>query len=185
MPHSDAQQKRPPRVLIVDDEPTILAQLEAFFKNSDAPFEREYASSGTGALARVETRCYEACLLDLDMPDMTGGGAAMLIHKFDPSLPIAFFTNHTREAVEHLLALIPISVYWYKLDRVGAPERLVAEILDLAADPNRCDADPVTRKASRSLGDAPHYPLVTEVLDTTAQSAAFKTLVSRAAGGAV
>lgn len=129
---------RPPHILIVDDEPTILAQLQLAFEYYQAPFKAEFASTNAGARELVMRFCYDAVLLDVDLPDMTGGGAYEL-YKLDEGLPIALFTNHGVDVVEPILANVPTAVYWYKLDRVKEPEQLIADIIELASRKRCCD----------------------------------------------
>jgi CheY-like chemotaxis protein len=165
------EERQPSRVLIVDDEPNILELLESNFVRFNAPFKREYAMHAAGALGAVETTCYDALLLDVDLPDMTGGTAAILINKFDPTLPIALFTNHSQEVVQDILDKVPTAVFWdkhallvgnpskppYKL--ISHPQELIERIQRFAVE-RRCEHDTTARrKPTRTIADAPHHPL--------------------------
>jgi DNA-binding response OmpR family regulator len=59
-----------PTVLVVDDEPTIVALLRDFLEAED--FGVETASSGQQALAAVEQGPVDCVLLDVMMPDLSG-----------------------------------------------------------------------------------------------------------------
>jgi DNA-binding response OmpR family regulator len=59
-----------PTVLVVDDEPTIVALLRDFLEAED--FGVETASNGQQALAAVEKGPVDCVLLDVMMPDLSG-----------------------------------------------------------------------------------------------------------------
>jgi DNA-binding NtrC family response regulator len=57
------------RLLIVDDDPDVLASLAAWF---DGPFDVITAADGVEALAVVDARPIDVIVLDLMMPNMDG-----------------------------------------------------------------------------------------------------------------
>jgi len=59
-----------PRLLIVDDEPDICANLCDIF--TDLGYDVDAAHNGADALALIEQRFYDVALLDLKMPGMNG-----------------------------------------------------------------------------------------------------------------
>ena len=58
------------RVLLVDDEPSILEVLTAYFEKEN--WDVDSSMNGKEALAMIETHRYDIILLDLMLPDMTG-----------------------------------------------------------------------------------------------------------------
>lgn len=58
------------RLLIVDDEPDICANLSDIF--ADLGYEVDAAHNGADALALIERKFYDVALLDLKMPGMDG-----------------------------------------------------------------------------------------------------------------
>lgn len=57
-------------VLLVDDEPSILEVLTAYFEKEN--WTVDTSMNGKEALAMIETAAYDIILLDLMLPDMTG-----------------------------------------------------------------------------------------------------------------
>lgn len=133
------QETRQPRVLIVDDEPEIVGSIEAAFAHFDAPFVREYAMTGIGAIELVRMKCFGLVLLDLDLPDLTGG-AAYQIRKLDPALPIMLFSNHGEEVAEPVITAVPGTTYLLKSEWMGKPQELIALIVEKIGD-RTCDEE--------------------------------------------
>jgi len=67
---------RRPRILLVDDDPTVLRALWRMLKNSRPDFKINGASSAAQALQALSELSYDAVITDLQMPG--GGGEAVL-----------------------------------------------------------------------------------------------------------
>jgi DNA-binding NarL/FixJ family response regulator len=67
---------RRPRILLVDDDPTVLRALWRLLKNSRPDFKINGASSAAQALEALSELSYDAVITDLQMPG--GGGQAVL-----------------------------------------------------------------------------------------------------------
>ncbi len=67
---------RRPRILLVDDDPTVLRALWRMLKNSRPDFKINGASSAAQALEALSELSYDAVITDLQMPG--GGGEAVL-----------------------------------------------------------------------------------------------------------
>jgi DNA-binding NarL/FixJ family response regulator len=67
---------RRPRILLVDDDPTVLRALWRLLKNSRPDFKINSASSAAQALEALSELSYDAVITDLQMPG--GGGQAVL-----------------------------------------------------------------------------------------------------------
>jgi two-component system, OmpR family, KDP operon response regulator KdpE len=78
------------RVLVVDDERPIRRALHTSL--STLGFEIEEASGGEEALSLIRNERYEAVLLDINMPDMSGIEACRAIRDLSPRLPIVIVT---------------------------------------------------------------------------------------------
>jgi DNA-binding response OmpR family regulator len=61
---------KPPRLLVVDDEPDTCANLSDIF--TDAGYQVDVAYDGPSALKLVQQNAYDVALLDLKMPGMSG-----------------------------------------------------------------------------------------------------------------
>jgi len=107
-----------PRVLLVDDDPTILRLLEVNFRLEG--FETRSAACGEDAVAMAAERP-DAIVLDVTLPDMDGHDVYERI-RGDPSLPpipIVFLSARVRDE---------------ELARYGASSvRFVAKPFDTAA----------------------------------------------------
>jgi two-component system NtrC family sensor kinase len=70
------------RVLVADDEGAVREALQIFLRSLG--HHVDVASSGLEAIARLESRRYDAILLDLRMPDMAGGAVYDKLLQTDP-----------------------------------------------------------------------------------------------------
>ncbi len=74
-----------PRILIVDDEPLIAENLEAFFTDEGM----EVTSTGTAeqALHLVEDGYrWDVCVMDLRLPGIDGSAAIRSLHRVQPEM---------------------------------------------------------------------------------------------------
>ena len=78
------------RVLVVDDDRSIRRALHATL--STLGFDIQEASGGEQAVSCVRTERYDAILLDINMPGMSGIEACRTIRGFSPRLPIVILT---------------------------------------------------------------------------------------------
>src|SRR5690349_15586427 len=80
------------KLLLVDDQPAILAVLEAILTDVDA--SQVAVTSGEAALREVLAHEFAVVLLDVRMPGMNGFELAQLIreHPRTRALPIIFLT---------------------------------------------------------------------------------------------
>jgi len=67
---------RRPRILLVDDDPTVLRALWRLLKNSRPDFKINSASGAAQALEALSELSYDAVITDLQMPG--GGGQVVL-----------------------------------------------------------------------------------------------------------
>lgn len=87
----------PLRVLLVDDEPSILLTLAANLELEG--MEVETASSGARALALVRDKAFDLVLSDVRMPKMNGVELFREIHKLYPKLPFILMTGFAMESL--------------------------------------------------------------------------------------
>ena len=79
-------------ILIVDDDPDIVAYLEDVF--TDEGYRTVSARNGKQALAAIESERPDAITLDLEMPDMTGPKFNRALDKSGRDIPIVVITGH-------------------------------------------------------------------------------------------
>lgn len=75
--------RRPSRILLVDDEPKLLAALKRAMHKSS--FEIHTAGSASDALLALERHSYDAVVSDQDMPGMSGVMLFAVIRRLYPS----------------------------------------------------------------------------------------------------
>ena len=88
------------RVLIVDDEPLIRSGLSKALKGLAVV---ETADSGAQAIARVNTRFYDVCFLDVLLPDMSGIDVMRQIQKTSPTTRIVVMTAYADEPTREMI----------------------------------------------------------------------------------
>src|SRR3981081_2793534 len=81
------------RVLLVDDEPSMLFAFKTLLKSSG--HETVLASAGKEALAHLDS--VDAVITDFSMPEMDGVQLLQSVRERDPSLPVVLLTAHGSE----------------------------------------------------------------------------------------
>lgn len=86
------EQRRPLRILVVDDSPTgravVMRSLERL------GHETESAPTGRAALALLDDRGFDVVLMDMEMPDMDGVEATKAIRQAGSDIPIIGVSAH-------------------------------------------------------------------------------------------
>src|SRR2546422_1714458 len=88
-------------VLVVDDDPALLAALPEALRLRMAGVTVDTADSGAAALDRIAAREYEAIVIDVKMPGMDGLALLAEIRARRPDTPVLMITVHG----EHALAI--------------------------------------------------------------------------------
>ena len=87
-------------ILVVDDEPLVVALLEDFLRLEG--YEVETAKNGRDALAKIEARSNDLVLSDLRMPELDGVGLYRELEQQHPSvLRRLAFVSGTTEPPEY------------------------------------------------------------------------------------
>ena len=91
---------RPACILVVDNEPLVVALLADFLRLEG--YEVETAKNGRDALAKIEARSYDLVLSDLRMPELDGVGLYRELEQQHPSvLRRLAFVSGTTEPPEY------------------------------------------------------------------------------------
>jgi two-component sensor histidine kinase len=106
------------RILCVDDEPAIRMSIEAFLQ--DMGFEVSTAPDGTTALALAGSSEFDAILLDLAMPGMSGLETLKRLTQNKPSLPVVVVSG--TGSIQDVIAAL----------RLGAWDFITKPIEDMA-----------------------------------------------------
>jgi CheY-like chemotaxis protein len=107
MTYDHADKIGAPRVLVVDDEPFVLAVLERFLQ--DASFVVGTAKNGVEALRLFAQSPWDLVITDRAMPEMNGEQLAERIKKEAPGTPMILMTGfaHPGTTVELFDAVLP------------------------------------------------------------------------------
>ena len=90
------------KILIVDDHPKIRESLKKFFHLER--IESEEARTGQEALDKIRSSCYDLCILDMNMPIMSGREFLKIIRQKRTPLKVLVLTadSRTEDTVEAL-----------------------------------------------------------------------------------
>jgi DNA-binding response OmpR family regulator len=120
-----------PKVLIVEDEPTIRSMYETKLELSG--FAVEMAEDGHAGLAKAEAFMPDVILLDLRMPRMSGD--EMLKHlrakDWGSSMRVIILTNISRDEAPHALRFLVVDGYIVKAHTTPSQ---VVDIIDDVLD---------------------------------------------------
>jgi two-component system, NtrC family, response regulator AtoC len=109
-----------PRVLLVDDEPSVLAALKELVHGRG--WEPLLARSGAGALDLVDRA--DAVVTDFSMPEMNGMELLSAVRERDDTLPVILLTAHGSERLA--VRAIKAGAYEYVTKPFDVDEMLVA-----------------------------------------------------------
>jgi DNA-binding NtrC family response regulator len=126
---ADNLETTPVRVLVVDDEPTLLRALEALLrKNGHDVVALESPIVATQRLAQEE---FDVALLDVKMPDLSGLELLNAVKHRRPEIEVIMMTGHA--TVETALAALKAGAYDY-LTKPFEDVELVARAVAKAAE---------------------------------------------------
>ncbi len=87
------------RLLIVDDEPSLLEQAETFLQKEDDRLNIETVTSAKDALKILENENFHVIVSDYRMPEMDGLEFLKKLREKGNDIPFIIFTGHGREDV--------------------------------------------------------------------------------------
>src|SRR5439155_13162294 len=82
------------RVLVIDDDPTLLQALPEALRIRMTGVTVDTAESAAAALDRIAAREYDAIITDIKMPGMNGIALLAQIRTRHPDMPILMITGH-------------------------------------------------------------------------------------------
>lgn len=94
------QSGRAKRILVVDDESTLIFFLKKDLEEVDTSFQVEIASSGEGALKKLTYNRYDLLITDLSMPGISGFTLAEIARSMHPDIRIVLMTAFGSQEVK-------------------------------------------------------------------------------------
>jgi EAL domain-containing protein (putative c-di-GMP-specific phosphodiesterase class I) len=146
---SEERGGRPGRVLIVDDEVSVLRVLGRVLRGAGHDVVAE--SSGHAAMARLAEGTFDVVLSDLSMPGMNGIELLRAVREHDLDVPVVLMTG--APDLETAMRAIEHGALRYVVKPVDLPE--LRELVQYAV--NMCHMARVKREALRLLGDADRF----------------------------
>jgi len=89
----------PPRILIIDDEPTLTFFMEQSLAE-DQRYQVDIAKSGEGALRKLREQEYDLIIVDLRLPDINGLKVIEMATELQPGTPTILMTAYGSQEVE-------------------------------------------------------------------------------------
>ena len=123
------------RILIVDDEPTLVFFLRRGLSEADLNCEVEGVRSGEDALARLTFDKYRVLITDLKMPGINGLTLAAAARSLHPNIGIILMTAYGSREVEDESEQLRIDGYLTKPFQMEKLRNLIQEILQAQQHP--------------------------------------------------
>ena len=119
-----------PSVLVVDDEPIIRENLQAYLE--DEGMQVVSAASAEKALACVEDGdCFEVCIMNIRLPAMNGHAAIRALHTLCPEMEFIIHTGSVNYTLPKELCALGLKAEQVYLKPIGDMAPLAAMILRL------------------------------------------------------
>jgi CheY-like chemotaxis protein len=96
---TNSTKQRTPRVLLVDDDETIPIVLAHFAEKFGVHLQFVHASDIQQGIDRLNESCFDAAVIDVILPGVTGVQLGSLVREQDPHIPLAYLTNLDTKAV--------------------------------------------------------------------------------------
>ncbi len=143
------QPSRPKRILIVDDEPTLVFFLKQGLQESQLACLVDGASSGEEALTKLTYNMYDLLVTDLKMPGISGFTLVEVARSLHPNISVILMTAFGSREVQDESELLKVNGYLIKPFPTAQLQEMIKEIL-ITKDTN------VPNLAEQNL---PRFPL--------------------------
>jgi CheY-like chemotaxis protein len=100
----DASRSRPStghvsRLLLIDDDTALLTALSAIIEFHLGPVRFDTCDSGTKALDLVRANRYDAIIVDMNMPSMSGLEFLVAVKQLRRDIPVLMISGHANDAL--------------------------------------------------------------------------------------
>ena len=145
------------RVLIVDDDPTILHMLEHSLKKLENEYEISTVMDSTEALTKVQEQFFDLVVSDYMMPAITGVDLARAIRKVSPNTQVVLMTAYGTRRLRDTTKMVGVDAYLDKPFTLDEIHRVIQNTVRLAhqeedvLDPNMSPPDRLIREQMEVL----------------------------------
>lgn len=147
------QHNRPKRILIVDDEPTLVFFLKQGLQESQLAYLVDGASSGEEALTKLTYNIYDLLVTDLKMPGISGFTLVEVARSLHPNIHVILMTAFGSREVQDESEQLKVNGYLIKPFPTAQLQEMIEEIL-MTKEPNL---------PNLVESDLPHFPLGREI----------------------
>jgi DNA-binding NtrC family response regulator len=124
---SESDSDGPARVLVVDDDPTVLKLIGVLLDKEG--LDSTLVESGEEALLRLDTNLFELLIFDKNLPGLDGMQLARIVHLLAPDVPILLVTGYASAESARDAAALGVSDYIRKPVDADDFRRVVSENL--------------------------------------------------------
>jgi CheY-like chemotaxis protein len=123
---------RPPRILLVDDDPIVLRALRRLLLGTRPGWEIDMAESGKAAFQLIESKSYDVVVTDLHMPVLDGIALLERLKSEQPAVMRVIHSSHVESLPPEQAHELAHAV----LGKPGRPDELVV-VMEWAIDQRR------------------------------------------------
>jgi CheY-like chemotaxis protein len=127
------QHSRPKRILIVDDEPTLVFFLKQGLQDAQEAYLVDGASSGEEALTKLTYNLYDLLISDLKMPGISGFTLVEVARSLHPNINVILMTAYGSREVQDESEQLKVNGYLIKPFSTLQLQEMIQEIF-LATD---------------------------------------------------
>jgi len=118
------------RILVVDDNPTVLFVFHDTLKNLGSSYEVMTTESGLQALNEVKEEPFDLVITDLNMPDLNGVELTKAIRQTSPGTTVVWITAYGCHSMSSAAARLEVHGCYDKPLEVDEILQVVREALD-------------------------------------------------------
>ena len=105
---------KPKRILVVDDEPTLVFFLKQGLQDADMLCKVEGAASGEEALTKLTYNRYDLLVTDLKMPGISGFTLVEVARSLHPHIGVIVMTAYGSPEIQNEAELLQVDGYLTK-----------------------------------------------------------------------
>jgi YesN/AraC family two-component response regulator len=123
------QFSRPKRILIVDDEPTLIFFLKQGLQEFQPTFHVDGASSGEEALTKLTYSSFDLLVTDLKMPGISGFTLVEVARSLHPNIKVILMTAFGSPEVQDESEQLKVNGYLIKPFPTSQLQEIIEQIL--------------------------------------------------------